>query len=69
VGVVTDGDESPKKRFSENVATVSYALLISRDMIVTAIFALNAFGCLIIAVMTAPRRLASLRLQQQRGRE
>jgi len=27
-----------------NVATVSYALVISRDAIVAAIFALNAFG-------------------------
>ena len=51
-----------------NVATVSYALVISRDAIVATIFALNAFGCLVIAVMTALRRLAWARTQQ-RGRE
>jgi uncharacterized protein with PQ loop repeat len=48
-----------------NLATVSYALVISRDVIVAAIFALNAFGCLVIAVMTAVRRLAWIRLQQR----
>jgi len=52
-----------------NVATVSYALVISRDAIVAAIFALNAFGCLVIAVMTALRRLAWARTQQRGGSE
>jgi len=39
------------------------------DAIVAVIFALNAFGCLTIAVMTALRRLAWVRLLQRRGQE
>lgn len=48
-----------------NVATVSYALVVSQDPIVAAVFALNAFGCLVIAVMIAARRLAFARLRQR----
>jgi uncharacterized protein with PQ loop repeat len=46
-----------------NVATVSYSLLVSRDLVVACVFALNACGCLVIAVMTALRRLAWVRRQ------
>jgi uncharacterized protein with PQ loop repeat len=48
-----------------NVATVAYALIVARDFVVAAVFALNTFGCLVIVVMTALRRLAWARLRQQ----
>lgn len=39
-----------------NLATVLYALAVSHDRVVAAVFALNAAGCLAIVVLTAMKR-------------
>jgi hypothetical protein len=44
-----------------NLATVSYALTVSSDLVVAVVFALNALGCLTIATLIAVRRLARSR--------
>jgi len=41
-----------------NLATVSYALTVSCDLIVAGVFALNALGCLTITTLIAMRRMA-----------
>jgi hypothetical protein len=43
-----------------NIATVSYALTVTSDLMIAGIFALNALGCLIIAALIAIRRFAPL---------
>ena len=43
---------------ASNLATVSYALTVSSDLIVAGVFALNAFGCLIITTLIVMRRIA-----------
>jgi hypothetical protein len=45
-----------------NLATVSYALTVTSDMVVACVFALNAVSCLIITVLIVIRRLARCRL-------
>ena len=40
-----------------NIATVAYALTISSDLVVAAVFALNALFCMIITALIAFRRL------------
>jgi hypothetical protein len=40
-----------------NVATVCYALTVSYDLIVASVFAVNAAGCLMIAGLTALKRM------------
>jgi hypothetical protein len=40
-----------------NVATVSYALVVSGDRLVAGVFALNVFGCLTIFGLTAMKRI------------
>jgi hypothetical protein len=40
-----------------NIATVSYALTVSSDLVVACVFALNALGCCIIATLIAVRRV------------
>src|SRR4030095_9243660 len=44
-----------------NLATVSYALTVSCDMVVAGVFALNALGCLTIATLITVRRIARSR--------
>jgi hypothetical protein len=44
-----------------NLATVSYALTVSCDLVVAGVFALNALGCLIITMLIAMRRVARFR--------
>lgn len=44
-----------------NLATVSYALTVSCDMVVAGVFALNALGCLIITMLITVRRIARFR--------
>ena len=44
-----------------NLATVSYALTVSCDLVVAGVFALNALGCLIITMLIAMRRIARFR--------
>jgi hypothetical protein len=41
-----------------NLATVSYAITVSSDLVVAGIFALNAAGCLAITSLVALRRIA-----------
>jgi hypothetical protein len=41
-----------------NVATVSYALTISGDLVIAGVFALNAIGCLSIVALTTRKRIA-----------
>ena len=41
-----------------NLATVSYALTVSGDLMVAGVFALNTLGCLIITALIAMRRIA-----------
>jgi len=41
-----------------NLATVSYAITVSGDLVVAGIFALNALGCLIITTLIVVRRIA-----------
>lgn len=41
-----------------NLATVSYSLTVSRDLVVASVFALNAMCCLAIACLVACRRIA-----------
>jgi hypothetical protein len=43
---------------ASNLATVSYALTVSCDLMVAGVFALNALGCLIIMALIAMRRIA-----------
>lgn len=45
-----------------NLATVSYAVTVSHDLVVAGIFALNAFCCLVITTLIAFRRMARGRL-------
>ena len=45
-----------------NLATVSYALTVTSDLVVAGVFALNALGCLIITALIALRRMARCRL-------
>ena len=42
---------------ASNIATVSYALTVSSDLMVAGVFALNALGCLIITALIAMRRI------------
>jgi hypothetical protein len=44
-----------------NLATVSYALTVSGDLVVAGVFALNALSCLVIATLIAVRRIARYR--------
>ena len=44
-----------------NVATVSYALTVSSDLVIAVVFALNAFGCLVVTTLIAVRRIAQFR--------
>jgi hypothetical protein len=44
-----------------NAATVSYALTVSSDLVVAGVFALNAFGCIIITMLVAVRRIERFR--------
>jgi hypothetical protein len=44
-----------------NLATVSYALTVTSDLIVAGVFALNALCCLIITMLIAVRRIARFR--------
>jgi hypothetical protein len=44
-----------------NLATVSYALTVSSDLVVAVVFALNALGCLTIATLITVRRIARSR--------
>jgi hypothetical protein len=46
---------------ASNLATVSYALTVSSDLMVAGVFALNALSCLIITALIAMRRMARLR--------
>ena len=41
-----------------NLATVSYALTVSHDLVIAGVFALNALGCLVIAMLIVVRRVA-----------
>jgi uncharacterized protein with PQ loop repeat len=45
-----------------NLATVSYALTVTSDLVAAAVFAANALGCLIITALIAVRRVARCRL-------
>jgi len=45
-----------------NLATVSYAVTVTSDLVVAGVFALNALGCLIITALIAVRRMARYRL-------
>ena len=45
-----------------NLATVSYALTVTSDLVVAGVFAANALGCLIITALIAMRRIARCRL-------
>ena len=45
-----------------NLATVSYALTVTSDLVVAGVFALNALGCLIITALIAVRRVTRCRL-------
>ena len=49
-----------------NVATVSYALTVSFDVVVAFVFALNALGCLVITALIVVRRVASCQLARAR---
>ena len=40
-----------------NLATVSYAITVSSDLVVAGVFALNAVGCLAITSLVAARRI------------
>ena len=40
-----------------NLATVSYAITVSSDLVVAGVFALNAIGCLAITSLVAFRRI------------
>lgn len=40
-----------------NVATVSYALVVSHDLLVASVFSLNALGCSGIVVLIASKRI------------
>ncbi|TMJ01447.1 MAG: hypothetical protein E6G97_16330 [Alphaproteobacteria bacterium] len=42
-----------------NLATVSYAVTVSADLVVAGVFALNAAGCLAITALVAVRRIAA----------
>jgi hypothetical protein len=44
-----------------NIATVSYAITVSSDLMVAGVFALNALGCLTITVLIAVRRVVQSR--------
>lgn len=46
---------------ASNVATVSYAITVSSDLMVAGVFALNALGCLIITVLIVVRRTVQSR--------
>ena len=39
-----------------NVATISYAVTVSGDLVVAGVFGLNTIGCLVIVGLTAARR-------------
>jgi hypothetical protein len=43
---------------ASNLATVSYALTVSCDLMVAGVFALNALSCLVITALIAMRRIA-----------
>ena len=45
-----------------NLATVSYALTVTADMMVAGVFALNAISCLIITVLILVRRMERFRV-------
>ncbi len=44
-----------------NLATVSYALTVSHDLVIAGVFALNAVSCLVIAMLIVVRRVARYR--------
>lgn len=50
-----------------NVATVSYALTVSSDLVVAGVFGLNALFCLIITTLVALRRIANARISRSRA--
>jgi uncharacterized protein with PQ loop repeat len=50
-----------------NVATVSYALTVSSDLVVAGVFGLNAVFCFLITAMVALRRLARARASHGRA--
>ena len=45
-----------------NLATVSYALTVTSDLVVAGVFALNTLSCLIITALVAVRRVARCRI-------
>lgn len=52
---------------ASNVATVSYALTVSSDLVVAGVFGLNAVFCFLITTMVALRRLARARASHGRA--
>jgi hypothetical protein len=44
-----------------NIATVSYAIAVSSDLLVATVFSLNALGCLSIVVLIVIKRVAAAR--------
>ena len=51
-----------------NLATVSYSLTVSSDVVVASVFAMNAAFCLAITFLVARRRVGSASARSARGR-
>jgi uncharacterized protein with PQ loop repeat len=49
-----------------NAATVTYSLAVSSDLVVAAMFGLNALSCMVITALVAFRRLSHGRRTQAR---